>query len=375
VRRVERPRRGLHVVSAVGQDVASLDTPALLVDLDALDRNIAALAAHMREAGVAWRPHVKGIKVPAIAHRLIGAGAHGITCAKLSEAEVMAASGLGNILIANQVVGDAKLRRLACLRRTTDVMVAVDSAENVRAIGAAATATGVTLGVLVEVNIGLNRCGVEPGEATVSLARLAHATPGIAFRGVMGWEGHTLTIARPDEKEAAVAAAVGALTRSAAACRAAGLPAEIVSCGGSGSYRHSARQPGVTEIEAGGAVFGDCFYRLTGAQTECALTVLTTVTSRPAPDRVVADAGKKTMSGETALPEPIGIGGVTRLRLAAEHATLDLAAPVDWPRVGDKLSFTVGYGDTTVCLHDFLYGVRGGRVESVWPVLGRGKVQ
>ncbi|MBI4277180.1 MAG: DSD1 family PLP-dependent enzyme [Armatimonadetes bacterium] len=358
-----------------GVAVVDLDTPALVVDLDAMDRNITRMTRVFREAGVAWRPHTKGIKVPAIAHRLLDAGAIGVTCAKVSEAEVMVAAGIRSVLIANQVVGEYKVRRLASLCRWADVMSAVDHPENIRQMGSIAREAGVRVGVLIEVNIGMNRCGVEPGEPALELAKVVRDTEGLVFKGLMGWEGHTQRVEDPGEKLRAVGAAVGALRRSAEICRQAGIPVEIVSCGGTGTYRQTAVQPGVTEIQAGGGVWGDMYYHGTGAESEFALTVLTTVTSRPAPTRVVADAGKKTMSSDVAAPKPRDLHGVTKVRLSAEHCTLELERPVEAPRVGDKLTFIVGYSDTTVCLHDVLFGARNGVVEVAWPILGRGKLQ
>lgn len=361
--------------TAAGMPAQALDTPALVVDLGAMERNIARIAGFLRDAGVGWRPHTKGLKVPAIAHRLLQAGAIGVTCAKVSEAEVMASAGISGILVANQVVGEHKLRRLASLCRWTEVIVAVDDAGNVSQIGDIARSAGVTVGVLVEVNVGMNRCGVEPGAPAVELARIVQRTAGVAFRGLMGWEGHTMAIRDPEARARAVVEAVSALTDTAGQCRAAGLPVDVVSCGGTGTYRQAALQPGVTEVQAGGGVFGDVFYRDAGVDAELALAVLATVTSRPAPDRIVTDAGRKAMSADAALPQPIGLRGVRRVRLSAEHGAIELEAPSEVPRVGERVAFAVGYADTTVFLHDYLYGIRGDTIEVVWPVLGRGKLQ
>src|SRR5436305_7016276 len=171
-----------------GQEKAALDTPALLVDLDTLDANIARMAECFRRHGVNWRPRTKGIKVPQIAQRLLDAGAIGITCAKLGEAEVMAAAGIKDILIANQIVGTQKIARLSELRRRCDAIVAVDSEDNVAALSEAAHAVGVVLRIVVEVNMGMNRAGVEPGEPCVALARLIAGKAGLKFAGLMGWE-------------------------------------------------------------------------------------------------------------------------------------------------------------------------------------------
>jgi D-serine deaminase-like pyridoxal phosphate-dependent protein len=349
-----------------------------MVDLATMEANIERMASTFRAAGVGWRPHTKGIKVPSIAHQLLRAGALGITCAKLGEAEVMAAAGVDDILIANQVVGAAKVRRLAELRPRADVIVAVDSPINVGELDAAAQAAGVELRVVVEVDVGMHRAGVAPGQATLDLARQVHACAGLRFAGVMGWEGQTVGIADPDDKRRAIQAAVGMLVESAEQCRQAGLDVDIVSCGGTGSYGVTSHVPGVTEVQAGGGIFGDVYYReRMGVDHPFALTVLATVTSRPVPDRIICDAGRKTMSSDAAAPRPLLPGGttVTRVGLSAEHATIQLGEPSDLPRVGDKIEFVVGYSDTTVFLHDELYGTRDGRVEVAWPILGRGKLR
>src|SRR5262245_24476365 len=191
----------------VGADKAAADTPALFVDLDILEVNIARIAGACRSGGINWRPHTKGIKVPQIARKLIEAGAIGITCAKLGEAEVMAANGFSDILIANQIVGPIKIARLVALRAICDVMVAVDSVDNVAAIAEAAAAAGVTIRLVIEVNMGMHRAGLEPGEACVALAREIAGSKGVRFAGLMGWEGQTADIANPEEKRTAVASA------------------------------------------------------------------------------------------------------------------------------------------------------------------------
>ena len=359
----------------LGVSKRDLDTPALLVDLDAMERNIARMAETFRRARVGWRPHTKGLKVPALAHMLLAAGAHGITCAKVSEAEVMAAAGISDILVANQIVGQLKIDRLVRLAAQADPIVAVDCVENVDALNGAASAHGIRLRVLIEVNIGMNRAGTAPGEATLALAREVRKRKSLRFVGLMGWEGHTGQIADAGEKREAVERAVRGLITSAELCRAEGLPVQIVSCGGTLTYTITAFIPGVTEIQAGGGIFNDVYYRTAIPEHELALTVLATVSSRPTDTRVVCDAGKKAMSTDSGLPEPRWIEIAKPARFSAEHASFDLKAASRSPKVGDKIEFTVGYSDTTVFLHDHLYGIRGGSVEAVWPVSGRGKLQ
>lgn len=362
-------------MSEVGLPVTELDTPVLWVDLDRLQRNIHRLASHFRAAGVQWRPHTKGIKIPAIAHMLLDAGAIGVTCAKLGEAEVMVAAGIRDILIANQVVGPQKYVRLANLQRQADVKIAVDSAATLDALGAAAMARQVEIGVVIELLTGMNRAGVQPGEAAVELARAVDQTPGLALRGLMSWEGHVLSCDTEETKRQAIEESIGVLTDNAQRCRKAGLPIDIVSCGGSGTYGITAHQPGITEIQAGGAIFNDVSYLSWGVPTEPAIFVRSTVTSRPAPDRIIFDAGFKALPVWLNPPKPLGIDNVSSISMSAEHGVVRLDRPNHQIRVGDAFDFMLGYGDMTVFLHDQLYGVRDGIVEVAWSIAGRGRLR
>jgi D-serine deaminase-like pyridoxal phosphate-dependent protein len=365
------PSQGL-----IGQSKLALDTPALLVDLDVMEANIARIVAACRACGVAWRPHSKAHKTPEIAKMQIAAGANGVTCAKLGEAEVMAAAGIRDILIANQIVGSIKIGRLLELADRADPIVCVDSIDNLNELDAAFSNAGKRLSVAIEVNIGMNRAGVEPGAPVVAFADEIARRPGLRFVGVAGWESHATTIADPAEKERTVRDAVSALTASARACTAAGHRVAVVSCGGTGTFPYCAQQPGVTEVQVGGAIFSDIHY-LTHYHVDFApaLTVLTTVTSRPTPTRIVVDAGKKTMSGDAALPAPRGMPPIRAMKLSAEHTKIELEQPSATPRIGDKIELIVGYSDTTVHLHEEIVCVRGERIESVWRIEGRGKLK
>jgi D-serine deaminase-like pyridoxal phosphate-dependent protein len=360
----------------IGQSKSALDTPALLVDLDVMEANIARIVATCRAHGVAWRPHSKAHKTPEIAQMQIAAGAIGVTCAKLGEAEVMAAAGIRDILIANQIVGPIKIARLVQLADHADPIVCVDSVENLIELDVAFTNASKPLRVAIEVNIGMNRAGVAPGPPVVAFAREIANRPGLRFVGVAGWESQATTIADPAEKERTVRDAVAALTASARACTAAGHSVAVVSCGGTGTFPYCAQQPGVTEVQVGGAIFSDMHYR-THYRVDFAhaLTILTTVTSRPTPTRIVIDAGKKEMSGDAAMPAPRGLPAISAMKLSAEHSKIELEQPSAAPRIGDKIELIVGYSDTTVHLHEEIVGVRGGRVEAVWRVAGRGKMK
>jgi D-serine deaminase-like pyridoxal phosphate-dependent protein len=253
-------------------------------------------------------------------------------------------------------------------------MVAVDSLENARQLSNAASQTGVTIRTVVEVNTGMDRCGVQPGESALVLAKQMNELPGLRFFGVMGWEGHTVAIEDPDEKKRRVYQAVESLVETAQMIRSAGLEVPIVSCGGSGSYRITSLIPGVTEIQAGGAVLGDVTYTEWGAQTEPGLFILATVISRPVPERAVVDAGRKAMNGEVSMPKARNFPGFHLKKLNAEHGILMVDDPSARLKVGDKLDFIAGYGDNTVFLHDYLFGVRNDKVEIVWEVQGRGRL-
>ena len=367
--------RGEYTLDEIGTRKEDLDTPVLWVDLDRLESNIRIVGTRLKEAGVDWRPHIKGVKIPAIAHQLLKAGAIGVTCAKLGEAEVMVADGIKDILIANQVVGPPKYTRLAHLCRQADVKVAVDSDATLEDLGRAAIQTGVEIGVLIELNTGMERAGVRPGEPVVDLARKVHQTSGLRFRGVMAWEGHACVDEDSDWKHGEIRRAVGDLVDSAARCRAAGLPCDIVSGGGSGTLSVTPDLDGITEIQAGGAIFNDVMYTLWGVRTDPAIFVHVTVTSRPEPDRLIVDAGFKTVPAWFGMPMPVGVDDVESVRMSAEHGTVTFTGPNHEIAVGDKLDLMVAYTDVTLFLHDHLYGIRNGVVETVWPIIGRGKLR
>ncbi len=352
-----------------------LDTPALLVDLDVMEANIAHVADACRAQGVAWRPHVKSHKTIEIARKQIAAGAIGVTCAKLGEAEVLAAAGIHDILIANQIVGPIKVKRLMALPREADVIVSVDSEANVVELAEVAKAAGRKQRVVIEVNTGMNRAGVEPGAPAVALADIIARHPSLRLVGVMGWEAHVTAIQDPTIKAEAVAEAIALLTDSAQACREAGHDMSIVSCGGTGTLQYCVSQPGVTEVQVGGAIFNDEHYRTHyGLDLPCALTVLATVISRPNPMRVILDAGRKAMSNDMALPRPLGLD-VASVKLSAEHAQIELSAASEIPHIGDKIELVIGYSDTTIHLHEEIVALRGGAVVAVWKVAGRGKLK
>lgn len=364
------------LTSLVGRPAAELDTPALLVDLDILESNIATMAADIKSRGANWRPHSKANKSPVIAHRELAAGAIGITCAKLGEAEVLVANGVFDILISNQIVGPIKTRRLAAVNKQAgvDVKVCVDSIENVREIGAAAVEAGSRVRVLIETDSGMQRAGVAP-ERALDFAKQIVEVDGVELAGLMTWEGHAMGVADPAERVSVISSSVQKVVDAANAIRAAGIPLEIVSCGGTGTYLTTSAIEGVTEIQAGGGIWGDAMYLDLGANVQPALTLVAQVISRPTPERVIVDAGRKTVDPSNRAPIPIGIEQSKPIALSAEHGTIQLATPSDTPKVGDKIEFRIGYSDQIVHLHEALFGVRNGIVEQIIPVLARGRLQ
>lgn len=358
----------------VGVAVSELDTPALLIDLDVLEENIRRMSETFRRNNVGWRPHTKAIKIPALAHKLLKAGAFGVTVAKVSEAEVMAQAGIHDILITGQIGSALKAHRFASLALWADPIAVVDCVEHVDLLDTAAKDVGSNPRVVIEVDTGMHRCGLEPGPAVVALAREIDSRKSLRFAGLMAWEGHTLRVTPQEEKERQVREAVGSLVQMADDCMSAGLKVSVVSCGGTGTYPYTAQCRGITEIEAGGGIYGDLQYNAFGIPHPHSMTVLSTVISRPTATRVVTDAGFKSLGTAQQIPEPKGFPGI-KGRFSAEHGTFDLPEGAKPPKVGDLIEWYVGYTDATVPLHDVMYAVRKGRVEAAWPILGRGKLQ
>lgn len=352
-------------------DVGDIPTPALVVDVAAMDRNIRRMAAFFADGPCRLRPHFKAHKTPEIARRQLAAGAcTGLTCATVAEAEV-AASVCSSLLLANEPVGPGKCDRLAALAGRCEVIAAVDSAAGLDALAAAARRARVTLGVLVDVNVGQERCGVMSGAAAVSLARRAAGTPGVALRGLMGYEGHLVAVLDRAEREARTERAMGELAATARLLREAGLPCDIVSAGGTGTYDISGRIDGITEVQPGSYVLMDSDYGRLDVPFEQASWVLGTVISRPDPARCVADCGHKAMTKDHGLPTVRGVDGATVVALNDEHATIALpsGSPIE---VGDRIYLRPSHTDPTINLHDVLYAIDGDRVVDVWPVAARG---
>ncbi len=362
----------------IGVHIDDVDTPALLVDLDALEANLARMAAKVADTDVRLRPHAKAHKCPAIGLRQIAAGAKGLCCQKVGEAEAMVAAGIDNVLVTNQIVGARKLRRVAALARQSWVGVCVDHAEQVRQANEAALAVQASINVLVEINVGANRCGVEPGDPALELARQVAAAPGLRFAGLQAYHGSAQHLRTPAEREAAIAEACAKTRATVDLLERNGMPCDIVTGAGTGTHELEAASGVYNELQVGSYVFMDADYtrnKVDGDRPfnefEPSLFVLCSVISMPDEHRRVVDAGLKSQAFDSGMPE-VCWQGATYARPSDEHGIITLTADSPPLGLGDKVRLFPGHCDPTVNLYDWIVGVRRDRVECLWPVSARG---
>jgi D-serine deaminase-like pyridoxal phosphate-dependent protein len=363
---------------AVGMTKAELDTPVMLLDLDRFEANARRMAGAIAQGGKDWRPHSKGHKAPWIARRQMELGAIGVTCAKVSEAEVMVEGGIPSVLIANELVTRRKVERAARLQARAEVMICADDPFHVRLASEVATDLGVEIPMVIDINVGMDRTGVMPGPPALELARAIDRAAGVRLAGIMGYEGHVLTAWPAEEKHKGTVAAVAGMIESRQLIEAEGIPVGIVSGGGSGNYMFAASLDGLTELQAGGACLMDPFYgklcHLEELGFEYALTILTTVTSRPTAERVITDSGFKTLSAQEGQSILVDRPDMELDYLSAEHGVWRRGPSSDEIRIGDRLEIVPDYHDTTTFRHDTFVGLRDGVVEVLIPLLARGKL-
>ena len=354
--------------SAIGRYRHELITPALILDLPAARRNIEKMANRLKTMPAKLRPHIKVHKSPELARMQMDAGAIGISTATVWEAIVMVRSGLDSIFIVNTIAGREKLAALAAIARDANVMVAVDDANNAADVAAAARAANSKVGVLIEVDTGMDRAGVDTPEQAVELASKVAGMEGVELLGVTGYEGHCSLTPERDLRAQRQRVAMDLLIDSAEQIKSAGLPCSIVSAGGTGTWDWTAITPGVTEIQAGSYVVMDNFHGPMATDFEHAVTVLTTAISRP-PDRVIVDAGNKSL-GAPALSTIRG-HNLAVLRVDEEHGIF--IADASYPlHVGDVVELVPGYAPGTVNWYDAYHVVDSDRVVDIWPVIPRG---
>jgi len=354
--------------------IYDLDTPALLLDADILERNLRKMATMSAQTGTQVRPHFKVHKCIEIVRKQLELGAIGVTCAKLSEAEVLADHGIDNILVANEIVGQPKIRRLIQLARRVNVMVGVDHPLAVEALDAAAAESNMRLAVLVDVDLGMKRNGIVP-EKAAGLVRKVVASTGLEFRGLMGYEGHLINLPPGEEKTRAVNEALDCLSFVVEELKADGIQVPIVSAGGTGDYQIAACHPAVTELQVGTYAVMDTLYASFTPDFEQAMTILCTVTSRPSRKRVILDVGRKGVNIALSTASLKDRPTIEMEYTYAEHGALKVNEDAPDLVPGVKVELRMPYACGTIHMYEKIHVIRDGEVIDVWAVAGRGKLQ
>tara|TARA_Y100000748_G_C15483314_1_gene483763 strand:- start:76 stop:1173 length:1098 start_codon:yes stop_codon:yes gene_type:complete len=356
----------------IGTPINELDTPCIIIDLDIAEKNILTLQNNANELGIDVRPHAKTHKSSYWAKKQISAGAIGVCCAKLSEAEVLAQNNIDNILITNQIIGETKIKRLAKLAKNIQVTVAVDNMKNIDQLREISKKNSVKLGVIIEINVGMNRCGVSP-ENAVTLAQAIENSTTLNFQGLMGYEGHAVALRDSETRVLETQKAMSLLNDAADKIRSLGIIVNIVSASGTGTYSISGKIPGITEVQCGSYIFMDGDYLNVLDEFKSALTVMSTVISK-SEDWVVADFGLKSISVDRGIAEIISNEKLQIKKHSEEHTVIESSVKNEISLdIGDKIFALPMHGDTTINLHENFYGVRKGKLEEVIPIIGRGK--
>jgi 3-hydroxy-D-aspartate aldolase len=363
----------------VGMPLDEVDTPALVIDLDAFERNLRRLPERTAGAAVRLRPHAKTHKCPVIALKQMALGAVGVCVQKVGEAEAMVFGGVGDVLVTNEIVGRQKLRRLMALAPLARIGVCVDDAGQAAALEEAAGEARITLPVYVEVNMGGNRCGVDPGAPALALARRVADAPHLEFAGLQAYHGSAQHVRGWEERRAAIAEAAQKAGGTRELIEKNGIGCPVVTGAGTGSFEFEAASGVYTELQCGSYIFMDADYGRNldrdGAPFrafEPSLFVWATVMSRPTAERAIVDAGLKALAFDSGPPLVWGEPAATYERASDEHGRLAVAAASNRLRIGDKIRLVPGHCDPTVNLYDWYVGIRGERVEAIWPITARG---
>lgn len=365
--------------AAIGMSLEEVDTPALLLDLDAFERNLKRAASTVAGTSVRLRPHCKSHKCPVIAIKQIDHGAVGVCCQKVSEAEAMVHGGVRDVLICNEIVGSTKLERLAALARQAKVAVCADNSANVKALSDVGRRYGVEIPVLVELNVGMSRCGVEPGNSVVALARQISESAGLRFSGLQAYHGTAQHLPTFEERRQAIQLAVQIVNHTKDLLEQADLPCEIITGAGTGTYRFELASGVYTELQPGSYIFMDVDYgRIQGEdgkpfkEFEHSLFIYSQVMSQPSGDHVVVDAGWKAFTTEKGMPWVYGIQDAEFVRTSDEHGDIKIKNPKRTFQLGEKIKLIPPHCDPTVNLHDWYVVIRENRVEALWPITARG---
>lgn len=352
-----------------------IETPALLIDLELMNNNLKKMAEYFRDKPAKLRPHAKTHKSPVLAMKQLEAGsAVGITVAKLGEAEVMVNGGIRDILISNEIIEPSKIARLAGLSKHATITVAVESLENLELLDQAAKFFHTKINVLEEVNVGLNRCGVECGEPALKFAQKILKKKNINFRGLMGYEGHAVLVPDLSSRKQIQETAMGKLVDSRRLLERNGIPVEIVSGGGTGTFDLTGNTPGVDEVQAGSYIFMDSTYQKTRVPFAQSLSIYVTIISKSSSEKYILDAGMKAISQDNGLPAVKGNPDWKITSVNEEHAYLHTPGGSQL-NIGDKIELIPSHCCTTINLHDRYYALRDDQIEAVWEITARGRFQ
>jgi D-serine deaminase-like pyridoxal phosphate-dependent protein len=362
--------------ASIGQRLEQVDTPALILELDAFEYNLRTLA-DMARGRVRVRAHAKTSKCAEVSKRQMALGAVGVCCQKVAEAEAMVEGGIPDVLVSNEVVGAAKIERLAQLARRARIGVCVDDAGNVRDLEAAAQRAGAKLDVFVELEVGMGRCGVAPGEPALALARAVAACANLRFAGLQAYNGRAQHVRSNEDRRALIGKAAAAVRMTRELLVRNGIPCPIVTGAGSGTFMFEVESGAWDEIQPGSYAFMDADYAKNEwaaplPRFEHALFVLATVMSRSKPERAIVDAGLKASSVDSGMPAVWRRPGLTYALASDEHGFIDIAPGAAAPALGDKLLLVPGHCDPTINLYDWYVCVRAGVVEALWPITARG---
>ena len=366
----------------IGMPLDEVDTPALIVDLDAFEGNLRRLAGKVGGAGgVRLRPHAKTHKCPVIALKQIELGAVGVCVQKVGEAEAMVYGGVRDVLVTNEIVGKQKLRRMTALGHAARIATCADDPSQVRALDEAAGEAGITLPVYVEVNMGGNRCGVEPGQPAVDLARQIGDAKHLSFAGLQAYHGSAQHLRTWEERKQAIAGAADKAARTRDLLAANDIACDQITGAGTGTFEFETGSGVYTELQCGSYIFMDADYGRNldpdGSPTRAfqpSLFVWATVMSRPTDDRAIVDAGLKALAFDSGPPSVWDEPAATYERASDEHGRLAVTGATNRLRIGDKLKLVPGHCDPTVNIYDWYVGIRRDRVEAIWPITARGAV-
>ena len=366
-----------NIPAEIGMAVADVDTPALIVDLNALEKNIKTMADYVKTTGMRIRVHAKTHKSTDIALKQIAAGACGVCCQKVSEAEAMVHGGIRDVLVSNEVVGPRKLNRLAALSKHARIIVCADDAGNIDDLNDAAKRFDTILEVLVEIDAGAGRCGVQPGPACVPLAQKIEAASNLKFAGVQAYQGKAQHMYDYAERKAAIELSTGKIRDSIQLLTDAGLSCDIIGGAGTGTYKMETESGVYNELQCGSYALMDVDYGLIRmeddveiSEFENSLFLYATVMSKTKVDRAICDAGLKVQSVDSGLPKIFGRSDVEYIGASDEHGVI--SDPDNNMKLGEKIWLVPGHCDPTINIHDWIVGVRNGVVETIWPVTARG---